>query len=59
MTGSTFYRARVTSNWRRGYAYVSYDGEQAIYLVFTVPHQNGSEDAEKLAEAVVLTWQKH
>jgi hypothetical protein len=60
VNGSTFYRARVTCKGSRGYAYVSYDGEQVIYLVFRVlPNQNGSEDAEKLAEAVVLTWQKH
>jgi hypothetical protein len=60
VNGSTFYRARVTCKGSRGYAYVSYDGEQVIYLVFKVlPNQNGSEDAEKLAEAVVLTWQKH
>jgi hypothetical protein len=59
VNGSTFYRAPVTSKWRRGYAYVSDDGERAIYLVFTVPNDNGFEDAEKLAEAVVLTWQKH
>jgi hypothetical protein len=30
VNGSTFYRARVTCNGRRGYAYVSYDGEQVI-----------------------------
>jgi hypothetical protein len=61
VNGSTFYRARVTCNNKgsRGYAYVSYDGEQVIYLVFKVPNENGSKDAEKLTEAVVLTWKKH
>jgi hypothetical protein len=58
VNGSTFYRARVTSNRDRGYAYETYDGERAIYLLITMPNQDGFEDAEKLAEAVVLTWQK-
>jgi hypothetical protein len=60
VNGSTFYRARMTIHHegRRGYAYASYDGERVIYLVFAVTNQDGFEDAEKLAEAVVLTWQK-
>jgi len=59
VNSATFFRARLTShNNQRGYAYVSYDGEEVVHIVFMVVNTGDSEAVLKHAEAVVLTWQR-